>query len=74
MIIVLTLFICGAIVFFNTVSSVSTSHYPLYKDSLATGCEVVYMKNLSERDREKARRILLPFLRTMPPPAALNKR
>ena len=63
MIIVLTLFICGAIVFFNTVSSVSTSHYPLYKDSLATGCEVVYMKNLSERDREKARKNIAAILK-----------
>lgn len=62
-IIVLTLFICGAIVFFNTVSSVSTSHYPLYKDSLAAGCEVVYMKNLSERDREKARQNIAAILK-----------
>lgn len=60
---VLVLLTCNAIVFFNTVSSGSASHYPLYEDRLATGCEVVFMKNLSERDREKARQTISAILK-----------
>ena len=61
--VVLALLVCGAIVFLNIALSGRVSHYPLYQDRLATGCEVVFMKNLTERDREKARQTISAILK-----------
>lgn len=54
---------CFVFISLKLIPSVSASHYPLYRDHLDTGCTLIFMKDLTTKGREEAKKHISAILK-----------